>query len=341
MTTPTNAEADARGHPSPDPSLKGRGEEAREFALIARHFRPLAAPAARNLADDAAVLDIPPGRQLVISADAMNEGVHYLPDTDPALIARKLLRVNLSDLAAMGATPLGYLLTLALPADTPDAWFAAFAAGLAQDQAAYGLSLLGGDSTSIAGPASLSLTILGTVAHGQAIGRDGARPGDGVWVTGTLGDGALGLAAARGHLPDPTGHLAGRYHLPSPRLSLPDGIAGAAIDISDGLFAELGHLCRGAGLGAEIASSRLPMSDAAKTAGLAWRDRAIAGGDDYELLLAIPPAAEPALHARAKTLNIPVTRIGHFTQAPALLLDGVPAPATGWTHFNTPSSPSP
>ncbi len=307
----------------------------REFDLIGRHFRPLSGQAARNLTDDAAVLTPPPARDLVISADAMNEGVHYLPGTNPSLIARKLLRVNLSDLAAMGAAPLGYLLTLALPANTPDAWFAAFAAGLAQDQAEYGVTLLGGDSTSIAGPASLSLTILGTVPAGAAIGRNGAQPGDGIWVSGTLGDGALGLAAARGDLPDPTGHLAARYHLPTPRLGLADGIAHAAIDISDGLLAELGHLCRTSGVAAEIAAAAIPLSAAAQTAGPAWHDRALRGGDDYELLLAIPSTHDALLAARAQTLGIQITRIGHFTAgAPQLHIDGAPADFAGWSHFS-------
>ncbi len=307
----------------------------REFSLIDRHFRPLAAAAARNLADDAAVLAIPPGDQLVISADAMNEGVHYLPGTDPGLLARKLLRVNLSDLAAMGATPLGYLITLALRPDTTDAWFAAFAAGLAEDQRVYGLCLLGGDSTAIGGPASLSLTILGTVPAGGAIGRSGAVPGDGIWVSGTIGDGALGLAALRGELADPTGHLAGRYHLPTPRLGLADGIAHAAIDISDGLFAELGHLARGAALTIDIDSARVPLSTAAQAAGPAWRARALQGGDDYELLLAVPPEAEATLATRASALDIAVTRIGQCrTGPPALRLDGAPLQAAGWSHFS-------
>ena len=324
----------------PLPPAAGHGAPAlalpREFSLIDRHFRPLAGAAGRDLADDAAVLDVPPGRQLVISADAMNEGVHYLPGTDPALLARKLLRVNLSDLAAMGAAPLGYLLTLALPPGTADAWFTAFAAGLANDQQAYGIALLGGDSTSIEGPASLSLTILGTVARGEAIPRNGALAGDGIWVSGTIGDGALGLRALRGELPDPGGHLAARYHLPTPRLGLADGIARAAIDISDGLFAELAHLCRGADLAADIQADAIPLSAAARRAGLAWRSVAHQGGDDYELLMAVAPAQEAMLLARAAALHLPVSRIGHFAPGPAeLRLDGVAIAARGWAHFGT------
>jgi thiamine-monophosphate kinase len=306
----------------------------REFDLIERHFRPLAGPAARGLADDAAVLDIPPGRQLVISADAMNEGVHYFSGTDPALLARKLLRVNLSDLAAMGATPLGYLLTLALPATTAECWFEAFAAGLCQDQQAFGLALLGGDSTSIDGPACLGLTILGTVARGDAIPRNGARPGDGIWVTGTIGDGALGLAALRGELSDPGGELAARYYLPTPRLGVADGIARAAIDVSDGLFAELAHLCRGGNLAADIQAEAIPLSRAAQHAGRDWRGIAQQGGDDYELVLAVAPEQEPLLRVRAAALDVPVTRIGYFRAGPAMLhLDGIAIDAQGWSHF--------
>src|SRR4051794_5560619 len=169
-----------------------------EFALIARHFRPLAGPGALDLQDDAAVLTPPPGRELVLTADAMVAGVHFLPDDPPDLIGRKLLRVNLSDLAAKGAEPLAYLMTVSAPRDTPDAWFAGFTAGLGQDQARYGVALLGGDTTSTPGPISLSLTIIGHVAPGTAVRRSTARVGDAIWVTGTIGDGALGLAVARG-----------------------------------------------------------------------------------------------------------------------------------------------
>jgi thiamine-monophosphate kinase len=306
----------------------------REFSLIERYFRPLAGPAARGLADDAAVLGVAAGRALVISADAMNEGVHFLAGTDPSLIARKLLRVNLSDLAAMGAAPLGYLLTLALPGGTGDDWFESFSAGLARDQAAFGVTLLGGDSTRIDGPASLSLTILGTADDGAAIPRGGARPGDGIWVSGTIGDAALGLAALRGELADPDGALATRYHLPTPRLGLADGLASAAIDISDGLFAELGHLCRHSRCGAAMDTSLVPLSAAALAAGAAWRGTALRGGDDYELLMAVAPEREQALRERAAALGTSVTRIGLFREGTAeILADGVPAAAAGWSHF--------
>jgi thiamine-monophosphate kinase len=312
-----------------------------EFSLIARHFRPLAGPGALGLLDDAAILTPPPGRELVLSADAMVAGVHFLPDDPPDLVARKLLRVNLSDLAAKGAVPLGYLLTVSVPRQTPDAWFAGFAAGLARDQAAFGLTLLGGDTTSTPGPVSLSLTILGHVAPGQAVRRAGARPGDGIWVTGTIGDGALGLAVARGRLSDPSGHLLDRYRLPCPRLGLTvGGIASAGMDVSDGLVQDLGHLCRAGGVAAIIEAKRVPLSDPARAAGPDWLITCLTGGDDYELLLAVPPAREPQLAEAAARSGVGVARIGAFRPGPPNVAvidrDGSPLnlPTGGWSHFS-------
>jgi thiamine-monophosphate kinase len=316
-----------------------------EFSLIYKHFLPLAGAGALALGDDAAVFAPPVGRELVVAADAMVAGVHFLPDDPPDLVARKLLRTNLSDLAAMGATPLGYLLTVSVLRDTPEAWFAGFAAGLAADQGEFGLQVLGGDTTSTPGPVSLSLTILGTVAPGMALRRNGARPGDGVWVTGTIGDGALGLLAATGRLDDPDGFLAGRYRLPQPRVALGQrlaGIATAAMDISDGLVQDLGHLCRGGGLGAGIEASLVPLSSqaaAAVAADPALRARCLTGGDDYELLLAVPESREAALRAVAVACGVAVTRIGRFVSgAPQVSVrgpDGAPMAlaAGGWSHF--------
>lgn len=316
-----------------------------EFSLIYKHFRPLAGPGALDLGDDAAVFTPPPGREMVIAADAMVEGVHFLPDDPPDLIARKLLRTNLSDLAAMGATPFGYLLTVSVRRDTPDAWFAGFAAGLAADQAEFAITLLGGDTTSTPGPASLSLTILGTVAPGTALRRTGARPGDGVWVTGTIGDGALGLLAATGRLADAGGYLAGRYRLPQPRVALGlrlSGIATAAMDVSDGLVQDLGHLCRGAGVSATIEAALVPLSAAARgavTAEPGLLARCLAGGDDYELLLAVPESRAAALLEAAAACGVAVTRIGAFAAGAAEVVvtgvDGQPMAlaARGWSHF--------
>lgn len=318
----------------------GADPPAGEFALIARHFRPLAGPGALDLTDDAAVIAPPPGRDLVLSADAMVAGVHFLPHDPPALIGRKLLRTNLSDLAAMGAAPLGYLMTVSAPRGTPEAWFAGFAGGLAVDQAMFAISLLGGDTTSTPGPLSLSLTVLGSVAAGQAIRRSGARPGDGLWVSGSIGDGALGLLAAQGRVADPTGFLAARYRLPRPRLGLArHGVVAAALDVSDGLVQDVGHLCRASGCGAQIAAARLPRSAAARALGAAWLPTCLTGGDDYELAMAVPPAGEPALRATARALGVPVTRIGGFVDGPSSVTvhDDRGAPMDlrrgGWSHF--------
>jgi len=313
-----------------------------EFARIARHFRPLAGVGALGLADDAALFDPPPGVQLVLAADAMVAGVHFLPDDPPDLVARKLLRTNLSDLAAMGADPLGYLLTVSVPRAATDAWFAAFAAGLAADQAEFGLTLLGGDTTSTPGPVSLSLTILGTVPPGEALRRNGARPGDEVWVSGTIGDGALGLLAAQGRLADPNGFLAGRYRLPRPRLALGRGLRGVAtacLDVSDGLVQDLGHLCRAGKLAAVIEQQLVPISEAAAALGGGHVTRCLTGGDDYELAFAAPVARAAAVMAAGQAAGVRVTRIGYFVAGdPAVRVmkaDGVQLrlASAGWDHF--------
>ena len=336
------------GSPSP---LEGEGRGGGsdlppEFALIARHFRPLAGPGSLDLTDDAAILASPPGRDLVIAADAMVGGVHFLTDDPADLVARKLLRTNLSDLAAMGADPLGYLMTVSAPTTTPDGWFAAFAAGLAADQKEFGITLLGGDTTSTPGPVSLSVTILGTVLPGQAIRRAGAAPGDGIWVSGTIGDGALGLLALTGRLKDPTNYLADRYRLPHPRLALGrrlHGIASAGMDVSDGLVQDLGHICRASGVAAEIDATAVPLSNAARAANML--ERCLTGGDDYELLIAVPPTRERQLRKVAADSGIPVTRIGRFLAgAPRVTVhgsDGVEMRLErgGWSHFPTPSAP--
>lgn len=307
-----------------------------EFSLIARHFRPLAGPGALDLLDDAALLTPPPGRQLVLTADTMVSGVHFLPTDLPDLIGRKLLRVNLSDLAAMAATPLAYLMTVSAPHDTPDAWFAGFAAGLARDQREFNITLLGGDTTHTPGPLTLSLTCIGHVAPGQAVHRHGAQPGDEIWVTGTIGDAALGLQALRGGIPDPGGFLADRYHLPQPRLGvLTPALVHAAMDISDGLVQDLGHLARAAGLAAELTLAAIPLSAAARAQGPAWLETCLTGGDDYELLMAIPPGQAAALQANTA---VPLHRIGHFKPGQGVSVLGVNGEPlvltqTGWSHF--------
>lgn len=306
-----------------------------EFGLIARHFRPLAGPGGLDLLDDAAILMPPPGRELVLTVDAMVEGVHFLPDDPADLVARKLLRVNLSDLAAKGAVPLAYLLTLSARRGLSEHWLAAFATGLKHDQECFAITLLGGDTTSTPGPLSLTVTAIGHVAPGAMVRRAGSRVGDGIWVTGTIGDGALGLRAIRGELEDPYGFLAARYRLPQPRLGLIDpAFVRAAMDVSDGLVQDLGHLCRAAGLGAEVRAPLVPLSGQDPR----WLETCLTGGDDYELLMTVDPAQETALWARAADLGIVVTRIGVIdTGSGVRVLDAAGQPMTlatgGWSHF--------
>src|SRR5467141_3640642 len=222
-----------------------------EFGRIGRFFAPLAGPGGLGLKDDAALVDCRPGHRLVVTVDAIVEGVHYLHEDPPDLVARKLLRVNLSDLAAMGARPLHYLLATALPASLGANWIANFARGLEEDQRRFGVDLLGGDSVATPGPASFSLTAIGEVAAGMEARRSGAQPGDLVWVSGTIGDSFLGLGALGGAYPElPAEHraaLIARFQVPDPRVELGQrlaGIAHAMIDVSDGLLADLSHICK-------------------------------------------------------------------------------------------------
>ena len=309
-----------------------------EFGRIARYFAPLANEAALGLTDDAALWTPPVGKTLVLTVDQMVEGVHFLPDDPSDCVARKLLRRNLSDLAAMGAEPVGYLLTTALRADTPEAWLAGFAEGLRLDQERYRIALFGGDSTSTPGPLMTSVTMIGQVTRGDALRRSGARAGDAVFVTGTVGDAVLGLEAARGKLEDASGYFRERRLLPEPRVGLRlASLVHAAIDISDGLIQDLGHVCRNSGVGAVIEAGLVPASGAARTAGDTWLETRLTGGDDYELLLAAPPDAEAAL--RDACGAVPVTRIGYFVgESPTVMVldrggQAMTFARTGWTHF--------
>ncbi len=316
-----------------------------EFALIAEVLRPLVThtPAARALADDAALLPAAP-EGLVATLDTMVAGVHFLPDDPPALVARKLVRVNLSDLAAKGATPRYLLLSLGLGPAADAAWVRAFADGLATDLARFSVALVGGDTVSTPGPTTLSLTALGTPPATGMVPRDGGRPGHRVAVSGTLGDGALGLRAARGDLsvlsPAHQATLAWRYRLPHPRVPLGEALAGvvsAMMDLSDGLPGDLGHLTRASGLGARVDPLALPLSPAAQAAVAAdpalW-PVVVAGGDDYELLFTYAPEAEEVLQAHATACGVRVTPVGALIQAPpGTVVDpqGV-ALAGGWRH---------
>jgi thiamine-monophosphate kinase len=258
------------------------------------------------------------------------------------MVAGKLLRVNLSDLAAMGADPLGYLTVIARPPEIDAAYLEGLAAGFAHDQRAFGLHLLGGDTVSTTGPLVLTLTILGSVPRDAALLRRGARADDLVMVSGTLGEAALGLRVLRGlAVPeDDAVQLVERYRSPQPRLGLGRGLRGvasAAIDISDGLVADLGHILAASGVGAIIEAARIPLSDCA--AGLPGAlDAALGGGDDYELLVTVPPARRSAAETAAAAAGVRLTTIGRITAAPGLVVQGRDGqaiePATrGWRHF--------
>ncbi|MEO3435530.1 thiamine-phosphate kinase [Inquilinus sp. CAU 1745] len=320
-----------------------------EFQRIDRYFKPLAAgfPGALGLGDDAGLLSPGPGEDLVATTDSMVEGVHYLPGEKPSRLARKLLRVNLSDLAAKGARPLAYMLTTALPRSAEEGWIAAFADGLRQDQERFGIHLLGGDSVSVEGPAVLGITAFGTAPKGRALLRSGARPGDIIHVSGALGDGALGLESLRGRLPDldpaHRRHLADRYTLPEPRMELGRrliGVATASMDISDGLPGDLPHICHASGVAARVETARIPLSPAGRAALAAdpgLERLALSGGDDYELLFTAPPEAAETLAALALELSLPLTAIGEISAGEGAAFigpDGAPVgDLKGWTHF--------
>jgi thiamine-monophosphate kinase len=324
------------------------GRPLSEFERVARFFAPLAAPGALGLVDDVAVIDGPAGEQYVLKTDAIVEGIDFLPGTPPDLVAQKLLRVNLSDLAAKGAVPVGYLLVTALPRSLGEDWLAGFAAGLAKDQATYGIGLLGGDSSAIDGPITLSVAAIGRIAAGRAVLRSGARVGDVVYVSGTLGDAALGLAVLRGTLvlPEATARefLIDRYHLPQPRLGLGQrlvGIAHAMLDVSDGLVADLGHICDNSGVAAVVETTQLPLSPAAQPAVRGerqWLMAVLGGGDDYELLFTAPAGAAAEIAALARETGVAVTAIGRIETGSGVRVldaDGTPlAVATaGYHHF--------
>ena len=297
-----------------------------EFALIAHFFAPLAAAEAGafGLTDDAAVLSLKSGQELVATIDTLVEGVHFRPQDPAESVGVKLLAVNLSDLAAMAARPRGYLLSLALPvAWTPDrreAWLGGFVAGLAAAQARAGLALVGGDTVGTPGPLTLTVTALGTVARGLAVRRSGAQAGDDVYISGSIGDAALGLMLLQGRITGvpaaDAAPLIERYQRPSPRLAVGHGLAGlahAAADVSDGLIADLGHICRASGVRATVDSQRIPLSPPARAI-LARHPDVFAdllhGGDDYELVFtAAPERADDAARLVAET-GVPLTAIG-------------------------------
>jgi len=322
-----------------------------EFDQIAKLFRPLTfgAPEALDLMDDAAVIAGRPGFDLVITKDAMVEGVHFLKHDPLDLTARKLLRVNLSDLAAKGAAPYGYFLAIAWPPASDEPQRRLFADGLRREQLAYDFSLLGGDTVSTPGPLTASITLLGWVEAGRMVKRSGARVGDIILVSGVIGDGGLGLMAARGELgalgSDAVAYLADRYRLPSPRLALSPALrdhASAAADVSDGLLADAGHIGEASGLGLAIDLERLPISKAAES----WLGRhgdpvsayiALATfGDDYEVVCTAPPSSVDRLVATAAEAGVPLTAIGEATPGRGVAArwegDEIAVAQMGWRH---------
>ncbi len=322
-----------------------------EFDWIERGLAPLAgnAPEAFGLTDDAAAIPSRPGFDLIVSKDAIVEGVHFLAGDAPDLVARKLLRVNLSDLAAKGAQPYGYFLAVAWPVTYGWPEREAFARGLEEDQTRFGLKLLGGDTVATPGPLTASITILGWAPAGRMVQRAGAEPGDVLLVSGTVGDGGLGLLSAKGNLVgisyDRSNWLADRYRLPQPRLGLADALlhsAHAAIDISDGLLADAAKLAKVSGVGLEIDLDHLPLSEA----GRAWlqaqadpvtaRTGLATGGDDYEILCAAPPEQVAGLTAAAEAAGFPLTQIGVAVAGAGLRVlagsEEVTVANGGWVH---------
>ena len=323
-----------------------------EDALIARYFRPLATdPGAFGLGDDAAILTAL-GDDIVVTTDAVVEGVHFRPDDPPDTVARKALRVNLSDLAAKGATSAGFVLTLALRS-ADDAWLAPFARGLGEDAGLFGCRLLGGDTVATPGPLMISITAFGRVPPGKMVHRSGAKPGDRLVVTGTIGDAVLGLdilkggaaAAVLGDDAAAKAMLAGRYLIPQPRSALAAAVrdhASAAMDVSDGLAGDLAKLCAASGVSAVIDAQSIPLSAPAATLlarGAVGIERIVSGGDDYEILCAIPENRFEAFAKAAALTGVAVTSIGTViagASAPKFLdAQGreMPLPRLSYSHF--------
>jgi thiamine-monophosphate kinase len=321
-----------------------------EFDLIARYFDRPPRRAVLGVGDDCALLQPCAGMQLAVSSDMLVEGRHFLSTVEPRRLGHKALAVNLSDLAACGAEPLGFTLSLALP-HIDAGWLAGFAEGLYALADAHGCDLVGGDTTR--GPLCINITVFGEVPAGQALLRSGARPLDDLWVSGTLGDARLALEAFRGGLELPQAVFAAarrRMEEPQPRVALGQalrGIASAAIDISDGLLGDLSHILRRSRVGASIEAQRATTLLAATQGGESIRgldasallDLVLAGGDDYELAFTAPPALSARVEAAGRACGTPVTRIGRIEAAPGLrVLDAsgavLPGRWPGFDHFS-------
>jgi thiamine-monophosphate kinase len=323
-----------------------------EDRLIARYFAPLATdPGAFGLIDDAAAIAPPPGCDLVLKTDGVIAGVHFFPDDPPDTIGRKALRMNLSDLAAKGARPLGFIMSVALPAAIGEAWLEAFVAGLGDDAKRYDCPLFGGDTDRTPGPLSVSVSAFGAVPHGAMVRRSTAKAGDCIVITGTIGDSALGVRlrkddglSQRWRLTEAMqAHLKQRYLLPQPRNVLAQAVlhhASAAMDVSDGLVGDLAKLCRASGIAADIDVARVPFSDAVRTAVAADPaaiEAALTGGDDYEILLTIAPDKLAVFCAEAKKAGVAATEIGRVAagQGARFLRDGKPLTFAqpSYSHF--------
>ncbi len=320
-----------------------------EFDIIESYFLPLTMgkDETAGLKDDAAVIAVPEGREIVISSDTLNAGTHFLKDEAPENIARKALRVSLSDLASMGADPLCYQLNIAYPQRPEGKWLKAFTDALLEDQKEFGVFCSGGDTTSTHGALSISITVIGTVPSGKAIRRSGAKDGDLVVLTGVIGDAALGLKALWGRMEDHYGSAVARYRVPEPRIGLSQVVrdyANAAIDISDGLMADLGHICAASLLGAEVKINpqALVFSGDVQMAldvNFVALDDILAGGDDYELVLAVSPEHEEKIMLELKKMHLKPMVIGVFKDSISgiTVFDGqgkeTSLKASGWQHF--------
>ena len=321
-----------------------------EFEIIAKFFAPLAQeePGAFGLTDDAAVIRVSDGTELVVSVDSVVAGVHFPDDEAPSFIARKALRISLSDLAAMGASPRGYLVGLVGAKELDQEWFRRFAEGLSVDQSIFRCPLLGGDTVAKRGPLTVSMTVFGEVPQAAELRRSGAKVGDRIFISGSLGEAALGLRVHQGAISEVDeavrAHLLDRYRLPEPRLQLGTqlrGLANAAIDVSDGLIADLGHLCAASGVGSIVRTESLPLSPAVRTliaADSSTLPVALTGGDDYEILFTVPGESLAAVSGLAARLNLALTEIGEIVAGKGVLaMDASDLPlelkVTGYQHY--------
>ena len=314
-----------------------------EFDLIARHFTRPARNAVLGVGDDCALVSVSHGMDLAVSTDTMVSGTHFFPDVDPETLGHKALAVNLSDMAAMGAMPYWSTLALTMP-ELNDEWVAKFSKGFFDLAEEFNVSLIGGDTTR--GPLSLTVTIMGEVPAGAALRRSGARVGNDIWVSGNLGDAALAVAHRKGRIKLTEGdymEVAMRLYEPTPRVSLGQalrGLATSAIDISDGLLGDLGHICALSGVGAVVEGDRLPVSEtgAKYVDSRAGLTAVVAGGDDYELCFTAPAGARDSIEDLVNMLGVPLSRIGEIRAGKGVSLvaaDGRPIPvdAEGFDHF--------